>query len=106
MGPIKRLRKAGTAVYRIWTKNEVGKKLGLVAGTAGQSSTAGVAALVGGSGAVALLNPEIIDLVPDQYKPYLILGVAATVLLARLRKELVSLVRELRMAWREELADD
>ena len=59
-----------------------------------KSATAGVAA--GGilGGAAAAIDPELLAMVPENLRPYILLGFAALVLLARLRKDIGGMVSE------------
>lgn len=61
-----------------------------------QSATAAVAAGIGTAGVAAVVNPELLDLIPEQYRGWVILAASALVALARVRREIAEAIAEAR----------
>lgn len=59
-----------------------------------KSATTAVAGGIGAAGVAAAIKPELLELIPEQYRGYAILAVAALVALARVRKEIAEAIAE------------
>ena len=53
-----------------------------------KSATIAVATGVGVSGIAAVIDPDLLGLIPEQYRGWVILGLSVIIAIARLRKEI------------------
>lgn len=63
-----------------------------------KSATAAAAGSVVGIGGLAWYKPELLELIPEQYRGYAIIAVGIVVLLARVRTEIAEGIREAKEA--------
>lgn len=61
-----------------------------------KSATAAVAVGGAAAGTAVVVDPQILDAVPEQYRGYIFLGIAALTLIARFRGEFAEMVAELK----------
>lgn len=61
-----------------------------------KSATIAVATVGMGAGAAIVLDPELLEAIPEEYRGYIFVGIGVVTLLARLRKEIAALIAEIK----------
>lgn len=59
-----------------------------------KSATAWIAGAITAAGATAAINPELLELIPEQWRGYAISGIGVAVLAARFRREFMAELRD------------